>query len=104
MDIPSVQPVSFIQDIMKSGNVGFFLGGVVVGAAAVTILGSKTARDIAVAGVAEGMRIRDDVISALNGIQEDAQDLYTEKQLAASAEVAEVDYEDMKGIPPVNEE
>ena len=104
MDVPSVPLVPSIQDIMKSDNAAIFLGGVVVGAAAVTILGSKTARDIAVAGVAEGMRIRDDVIATLNSIQEDAQDLYTEKQIAASAEVNEAECEDMKSISPAKEE
>lgn len=85
-----------IQDIMKDKNVWLFLGGVAVGAAALTVLGSKTARDIAVAGIAEGIKIRDDAVSALNGLSEDAKDLYTEKRLAECEEVCECCCEDVE--------
>lgn len=68
-----------IQDIMKNQNTWLFLGGVAVGAVAVTILGSKAARDLAVAGIAQGMKIRDEAMATLCGIQEDAQDVYAEK-------------------------
>ncbi len=73
-----------IQDIMKNQNVWLFLGGVAVGAAAVTILGSKAARDLAVAGIAQGMKMRDEAMATLSGIQEDAQDAYAEKMRDAT--------------------
>lgn len=68
-----------IQDIMKDKRTWLFLGGVVVGAAAVTIIGSQAARNLAVAGVAQGMKLRDDAMAAVSGIREDAQDVYAEK-------------------------
>lgn len=68
-----------IQDIMKDQRTWLFLGGVAVGAAAVTILGSKAARDLAVAGLAQGMKMRDDAEAALSSIKEDAEDVYVQK-------------------------
>lgn len=68
-----------IQDIMKDQKTWLFLGGVAVGAAAVTILGSKAARDLAIAGLAQGMKMRDDAEAALSSIKEEAEDAYVQK-------------------------
>ncbi|HJK35583.1 MAG TPA: hypothetical protein O0X41_02890, partial [Methanocorpusculum sp.] len=68
-----------IQDIMKDQRTWLFLGGVAVGAVAVTLLGSKTARDLAVAGLVQGMKMRDDAEAALSSLKEDVEDAYVEK-------------------------
>ena len=68
-----------IQDILKDQRTWLFLGGVAVGAVAVTLLGSKTARDLAVAGLVQGMKMRDDAEAALSSLKEDVEDAYVEK-------------------------
>lgn len=75
-----------IQDIMKDQRTWLFLGGVAVGAVAVTILGSKAARDLTVAGLAQGMKMRDDAEAALSSIKEDAEDAYIQKFRASEGE------------------
>lgn len=63
-----------------------FLGGVATATLGVKILKSAPVRKAAVCTIAEGMRLRDDAMSTLESLREDALDLYHEARRQAAGE------------------
>jgi hypothetical protein len=55
-----------------------FIGGAVTAVAGAKFVKSKTAHNIAVHGVANGLRIKDDALRTIENIREEAQDVYEE--------------------------
>lgn len=74
-----------IIGFITSKKVLTFLGGAVAATIGVKILKSAPVRKAAVKTMAGGMKLRDNAMSAFEGLKEDAQDLYQEAR-AESAE------------------
>ncbi|MDO5726092.1 MAG: YtxH domain-containing protein [Tissierellia bacterium] len=60
-----------------------FLGGAIVGAVTVGFLKTKTARNLAVKGMAAGMNLKDDAKSKFATLKEEAEQLHEEAKAQA---------------------
>lgn len=67
------------NDIFSSKNVALLLGGLVVGAASVTLLQNEKVRDALSTGISEAMKMRDNLQTVTAAIKEDAEDKYAQK-------------------------
>jgi len=65
--------------LLKNEKFLFFVGGVAATLIGKTFLKSKTAHDLAVKGVAVGMKVQKDALEKFQNIKEDATDLYMDK-------------------------
>lgn len=67
-----------MKEIMKNKQLWTFIGGVVAALAGTKLVKSEKARELAVKGLANGMKLRDDATAAYETICEDAKDLCSE--------------------------
>ncbi len=73
------------NEIRKEHKVIFAVGAV-IGAAVITFVKTKTARDIAVKSLAKGIIIKDNVVEEIANIRDEADDICNEAKTAARAE------------------
>ncbi|MCD7951256.1 MAG: DUF6110 family protein [Erysipelotrichaceae bacterium] len=69
------------MSLLTNKKVWAFVGGVVTTVATQNFVKSKTARDLAVKGLANGMRIKDEASESFETIKEDAKDIYYEAKV-----------------------
>lgn len=67
------------DDLFTSRNALILLGGVVVGATAVTLLRNEQVRNAIANGLSDFMKLRDNVQAMASSIKEEAEDKYAEK-------------------------
>lgn len=73
------------DEIFTSKNVSLLLGGIVAGAAAVTLLQNDRVRGALATGISETMKMRDSIQAVTAAIKEDADDKYAQKVAAEQA-------------------
>lgn len=64
-----------MKDFMKNKQVWTFVGGAAAAVAGSRFAKSKKARELAVKGIANSMKLRDDAAAAYETIKEDAKDI-----------------------------
>ncbi len=74
-----------INRVSKETGIIFAIGAV-AGAALLTFLKTKSARDLAVKGLAKGMMVKDCVIEEVANIREEADDICNEAKSVAKAD------------------
>ena len=73
------------DDIFTSKNAALLLGGLVAGAASVTLLQNDKVRGAIATGISEAMKMRDNMQAITAAIKEDAEDKYAQKIQAEQA-------------------
>jgi hypothetical protein len=64
--------------LLKNEKFLFFVGGIAVAVVGKMFLSSKTAHNMAVQGVAKGMKIQKDALEKFQNIKEEATDVYVD--------------------------
>ena len=64
-----------MKNLLKNKQALTFIGGAVTAVAGTSFIKSKKARELAVKGLANGMKLRDDAAAAYETVKEDARDI-----------------------------
>ncbi|NLN98238.1 MAG: DUF1490 domain-containing protein [Eubacteriaceae bacterium] len=75
-----------MSDFIKPSKVLLFLSGVAAPSVVKAIMASPKARELAVKGVAKGMKFKNEVEVAFQNIKEDAEDIYHDARLEINGE------------------
>ncbi len=74
-----------MQWMNKEKNIVFAIGAV-AGAALITFLRTKSARDLAVKGLAKGITVKDCIVEEVANIREEADDICNEAKAVAKSD------------------
>ncbi|MDR1572212.1 MAG: DUF1490 domain-containing protein [Clostridiales Family XIII bacterium] len=77
-----------LKRILEVSSLTAFIGGIAAAIIAPRVVKSRYARKAAVYAVAKGMQLQEDAMCAIEGIREDAQDIYHEARERAGRKAA----------------